>query len=152
MLTFPFPPTVVAVEIPQKFRSWFSDSKTMTVALQGEAVAINDQSRYQLRPVATGRFAVIRPGSPPALSVVGEFDKSRVRHTLNNRFAREINLIRAAVYGVNFPAPVAYVLRDYALVHPGECFEKHPEIVTLKALYSLKDEDARCCVCKEPFV
>lgn len=152
MLSFPFPPTVVSVEILPKFRSWFSDSRTMRVALNGEMVAINDQSHYQLRPLATGRFAVIRPGSPPALSVVGELDKARVRHTLNNRFAREINLIRSAVYGVNFPAPVAYVLRDYALVHPGECFENHPEIVTLKALYSLKDEGARCCVCDEPFV
>jgi len=152
MLPFPFPPTKVAVEIPKKFRNWFSRSQTMTVTLQGEAVAINEQSHYQLKPTATGRFAVIRPGSPPALSVVGEFDKARVRHTLNNRFAREINLIRAAVYGVNFPAPAAYVLRDYSLVHPGECFDVHPEIVTLKALYSLKDESARCCVCGEPFV
>jgi hypothetical protein len=124
----------------------------MTVVLNGETVTINEKSFYQVRPLATGQYAVIRPNNPSALRVVGKFDKASVRHTLSERFAHEINLIRTAVYGVKFPAPVAYVLRDYALVHPGACFDKHPELITLKALYSIKDEDLRCCVCKEPFV
>jgi hypothetical protein len=151
-LTFPFLPTVVSVAIPQKFRKWFSDSPQMSVQLQGEIARINSDPHYQLRPVAGGSYAVLRPDNPPALRIVGQFDALRVHHTLNNRFLRDINLIRSAVYDVHFPAPIAYVLRDYSLIHPGPCFDSHKEIITLKALYSIKDEDARCCVCKEPFI
>jgi len=84
--------------------------------------------------------------------VVGEFDKHTVRRTLNDRLLRKVGVIRSAVYGVSFPAPLAYVLKDYSLVHPGPCFDRHSECITIRAMYNMKDEDARCCVCKESFV
>lgn len=152
MLTYPFPATTVEVYIPAKFRSWFSKAESISVKLHADTAVVDDKSSYRLHPLADGRYAVLRPDGPPALRVVGEFDAKRVRHTLNNRFSREINVIRSAVYGLSFPAPVAYVLRDHSLVHPGPCFEEHADVVTLKALYTIKKDDARCCVCQEPFL
>lgn len=152
MLTYPFRQTTVVIDIPKKFQSWFDNARTMSVTLFGDTAVVNDRSKYQLRPLAGDRFAAIRPDNPPALRVIGEFDRFRVGHTLNNRFSRELNLIRTCVYGVSFPAPLAYVLRDDSLIHPGDCFNNHSEVVTLKALYSLKHADARCCFCGEPFI
>lgn len=159
MLPFPFQPTDITVEIPRQFRKWFS-SRTKSVTLSGDLATIHEGPCYRIQPVAADDgdkseakryYAVVRPGGPPALSVIGEFNRHLVRRTLNHRFMCEVNLIRAAVFSSHFPAPMAYVLGDYSLVHPGDCFDQHPDVVTLKALYNVKDEDARCCVCKGPF-
>jgi hypothetical protein len=151
MLTYPFREADVEVQIPKKFRAWFSAKPSLTLHLKGDQVDLPGVLNCRLVPVASGGFAVVR-GSGVAGVVVGEFDKYTVRRTLNDRILRQVGAIRSAVYGVSYPAPLAYVLQDYSLVHPGECFEAHSERVTLKALYSVKDEDARCCVCKEAFV
>lgn len=151
MLTYPFCETEVEVSIPKKFRAWFSAKTALTLHLKGDQVDLPGGLSCRLVPMASGGFAVVRSSGASGV-VVGEFDKYTVRRTLNDRILRQVGAIRAAVYGVSYPAPLAYVLQDYSLVHPGPCFEAHSASVTLKALYSVKDEDARCCVCKEAFV
>lgn len=151
MRQYPFQPTNVQVSIPKRFRSWFAEHATVEVQLDGGGAAVPGESPYRIIPLTSGGYAVARGRGSNAL-VVGEFDQYTVRRTLNNRVLRQIGVLRSAVYGVSFPAPVAYVLGDYSLVHPGECFNKHEDSMTRKALYSVKDEEARCCICKEPFV
>lgn len=145
-MDYPFPPAQVQVEVPKKFRSWFGARAQLEVSVSGDVAQILGGPPLRVVPTLQG-YAVLR-----GQMVVGEFDKHTVRKTVNDRLLRQMSVLRAAIYGVSFPAPLAYVLRDEALVHPGDCFSKHPDSVTLRALYSVKDEDARCCVCKEPFV
>ena len=151
MLNYPFPEADIEIQIPKKFRAWFAARESLTVRLAGGHVSLPGTDKWRVVPLASGSFAVVR-GEGQGGVVVGEFDKHTVRRTLNDRILRQVGVIRSAVYGVSYPTPLAYVLRDHSLVHPGECFEEHHERVTLKALYNIKAEDARCCVCKEAFV
>ncbi len=153
MLSFPFTPTQVDVEVPKKFRAWFPEHKgVVPVALNGRRAKIGEGSEYVLQPLEGARYAVLRPGVPAGVAVAGVFDRVGVHNTLNNRFLHELNLLRAAVFRVSFPAPLAYVLKDLSLVHPGPCFDQHSEVVTLRAVYSLKEDNARCVVCGRPFL
>lgn len=153
MLHFPFAPTQVAIEIPRKFRAWFPEHQgAVPVELNGKTAKVGNGSLYTLQPLAGARYAVLRPGVPAGLAVAGVFDRVGVHQTLNNRFLHELNILRSAVFDVAFPAPLAYVLRDLSLVHPGPCFDQHHDVVTLRAVYSLKEDNARCVVCGRPFL
>jgi hypothetical protein len=143
---YPFPTAQVEVAVPKKFRTWFSAKDSLCVTLQGDVVKIMDGPPLRIVPTDHG-YAAMR-----GKMVVGEFDQHTVRRTVNDRLLRQMSVLRSAIYGVSFPAPLAYVLRDGSLVHPGPCFSKHAESVTLRALFSVKDEDARCSICKEAFV
>lgn len=145
-MDYPFPSVQVEVVVPKKFRGWFAARDTVLVSLDGEEAKIMDSRPLRVVPTDRG-YAVVR-----GRMVVGEFDQHTVRHTVNDRLLRQMSVLRTAIYGVSFPAPLAYVLRDGSLVHPGPCFSKHVESVTLRALFSVKDEDARCSICKEAFV
>jgi hypothetical protein len=139
------------ISVPRKYRGWFNNKTEVTVEMNEGCASVNGEPWLQLVPLTGERYAVVKPRAGSAI-VVGEFDKYTVRKTLNDRLMRQVGAIRSAVYGVSFPAPLAYVLRDRSLVHPGPCFDGHQERVTLRALYTVKNEEARCCVCQEAFV
>lgn len=153
MLPFPFPPTQVTIEVPRKFRTWFPGHEgAVPVELNGKRATIRGESEYVLQPLEGLRYAALRPGVPAGLAVAGEFDRVGVHNTLNNRFLHELNLLRTAVFGVSFPAPLAYVLKDLSMVHPGPCFDSHADVITLRAVYSLKEDNERCVICGRPFL
>ena len=150
-MQYPFEIGQVRISVPRKYRGWFANKTEVIVEVNKDHASVNGEPWLQIVPMTGERYAVVKHRAGPPL-VVGEFDKYTVRKTLNDRLMRQVGAIRSAVYGVSFPAPLAYVLRDHSLVHPGPCFDGHQERITIRALYTVKNEEARCCVCKEAFV
>jgi len=150
-MEYPFVPTTISVRIPRAQAEKFHGCTAVSVELNKRYATVPSGARYELRRLPDG-YAVLRTQASGPLSCVGEFNEHTVRKTLSDKLSADVGLIRAAVYGVSFPAPLAFVMRNKDLVHPGACFDAHPECITLRSLYAIKRNDARCAICDGAFV
>jgi hypothetical protein len=139
---------VVEVEIPRKFQPWVGGMPKVLISFLGDRVELPGGVTYRIAKTKSGH-SVLRSGVKADMNCIGEFDNNTIRHTLNDKLAKHVALIRSAFHEVPFPAPLAYLMADYSYVHPGDCYQRHPSLTSVKAVYTIKEEDARCAICEE---
>lgn len=130
---------------------WKSQGRwPVVVAVNGPSVRVCGTA-YRLAPNNGGGYYCYRPA--PSYTVIGEIYKYGVRGSMNDDLHRELSAIRSAIYGATYPAPLCYELRGGALVHPGPCYDKHPQSVIKTTRFHLSPTVARvCATCGERFL
>jgi len=143
--------SLIPVEVPVRYAKWFRRHRAWPVQVEvGErSVRVLGGQAYGMRKMGA-RHVLYREMGCEVLPM-GEISKQGVWRPLSDAARHDLGAIRAALFSVSYPAPLAYEMGNRDLVHPGECFNKHPSGMIRKTHYSVSDEEKRCVICKEPF-
>lgn len=152
-IRFPFSARTQQIQLTKPQQRWWKKNRPrwtfpVPVTFDGRFAQIAD-SRYELFPQGAG-YACRRPKSS---ILVGYIYPYGVRQSLTPSLQKELAMIRAALWGKSYPAPLCYDLIDGSRAHPGPCLEqlKDPHIV--KVCYTLDEKRAyTCVVCNERFL
>lgn len=138
----------IQVEIPRRFRRWHP-APTATVEVQGNSVTLPSGEIFVVRRLEDGVYEVRKPEWDFKTGVI---TPQTIKGAVTYDYLVKMNLIRSAVLGVPYPAPIAYVpAHVHGLLHPGECLAKHSDLKIKKIKYTASDDD-RCMECGRPFV
>ena len=142
----------VTIEMTKERSEYWKSQERWPVVVEINAQSVRVcGTAYRIAPNAYGGYFCYRPA--PSYAVLGEIYKYGVRGAMNDDLHRELSAIRSAVFGTSYPAPLCYELRGGALVHPGPCYDKHPQSVIKTTKYHLSPTVARtCATCGERFL
>lgn len=145
-------PDPTPVAIPKKYATWFQKNRQwpVTVTTTPTSAKVSGGKPYRLHHLGHDRVAVYRDFNGEGIPM-GEITPQGILRPLSDAARHDLGVIRAAIFGVSYPAPMTYVMGNRDLVHPGPCFNKHHSVLIKKVLHSVSDEEARCSVCKEAF-
>jgi hypothetical protein len=142
----------VDVAVPKKYSAWFKQNRTwpVKVAITARSATVLGGAPYQIHAVNSERVVAYRPVADSLLAV-GEITKRGLLKPLSDSARHDLGAIRAAMFKTSYPAPLAYEMGNRELVHPGDCFNKHASAMIRRTHYIVRDEEARCAVCREAF-
>lgn len=149
-LPYPFPRVTRTLPTFTRLEGWWRAERKLPIVVeaQGDRVKVLD-SQYFLLP-QQGGFLATRPGGSLPL---GRVLPDGVRDPLGLSFFHELSAARALIFGKTYPAPIAYEMSDRSLVHPGDCFRRHPRAVIYRTKYTLAEStEALCATCGERFL
>ena len=144
--------TWVSVDVPKKYALWFEQHRAYPVQVQlttRNATVIKGPT-YQIHAVNSERIAAYKPLNSGMLCV-GEVTKFGVIRPLSDAARHDLGIIRSVAFKTSYPAPLAYEMVNKDFVHPGDCFNKHRSVLIRRTHFSMRNDEARCAICKEAF-
>lgn len=141
----------VAVDVSAHIK-WFETNRTLPlrVTVRAGLAEVSGAPRpYLLRKQGLEAYAAIQVFDRDAM-VMGKIFKHSIYKPVSDAARHDLGAIRAAVFSMSYPAPLAYVLPKHELVHPGECFGRYPGNIVKNVLHSVSGNQ-RCVVCGGAF-
>lgn len=150
------PNGVSEVTVASKDAGWFAMNRTypvlVTIDARQDVARIGDAVFRLYRAVDDGYHVSRRESG--MTSVLGTVDAQGLRRSTSNAARRDLQAIRAAIYDVDYAAPIAYIIKNVKngnlkkFAHP-QCIGKYSKTDgdTVKALTQLKCA-RRCVVCQ----
>ncbi len=148
------PHGVSEVTVASKDAGWFAMNRTYPVAVSIDArqdTATIGETVFRLYRAENNGYHVSRREAGRT-SVLGTVDALGLRRSTSNASRRDLQAIRAAIYNVDYPAPIAFAIKNGArkvFAHP-QCIPRYNETGAdrVTALTQLKCAK-RCVVCKD---
>jgi hypothetical protein len=143
---------MVTVDVPAKFKPWFVKHRAWPVQAEiteRSAVVLGGKP-YGLARLRPARISAYRMIGESVLTV-GEMTPHGLLRPMSEAARHDLAVFRTLLFNVSYPAPVAYQMMNHDYVHPGDCFNKHKSTLVRRALFSVIDEESRCCICGEAF-
>ena len=143
---------MVTVEIPLKFRKWFEKHRELPVrvAITETSGMVAGGRAYRLQRIKSDKI-VAYTCVGASVFPCGEITPHCIRRPISDAAKHDLGVLRAVLFDTTYPAPLAYEMKNRDIVHPGECFNKHPSVLIKRTLYSVGDDEAKCAICKETF-
>jgi hypothetical protein len=143
----------VQVEIPVKFAGWFREFRRWPVLAWATAsrAQVAGGEPYILHAVNNKAVTAGRCLRSGSILNMGTITPSGIVRPTSEAARHDLGVIRTLLYKATYPAPMAYEMPNRRLVHPGDCFLKHPSALVRRTLYSVRNDEARCDVCEERF-
>lgn len=147
------PNGVSEVTVASKDAGWFAMNRTYPVLVSIDArqdVARIGDTVFRLYKAEDGGYHVSRREGGMT-SVLGTVDARGLRRSTSNAARRDLQALRAAIYDVDYAAPIAFIIKNGAskkYAHP-QCIGKYKEVGgdVIKRLTQLKCA-RRCAVCQ----
>jgi hypothetical protein len=148
------PNGVSEVTVASRDAGWFATNRTYPVVVsidaQQDTATIGDVVFRLYKAENNGYHVSRREGG--RTSVLGTVDVLGLRRSTSNASRRDLQAIRAAIYNVDYPAPIAYAIKNgtrKTFAHP-QCIPQYRKTANdrVTALTQLKCAK-RCVVCKD---
>jgi hypothetical protein len=150
---------VIEVAIDEKHSRWFKQNRRWPVRVlyDDKTVQVEGGSSYKILKTPEG-LKLFKFLTETTVLEVGTISKELLIRPISEAARYDLGAIRAALWGVKYPAPLAYRMRGGDLVHPGKCFQKYSGVMVKDTLFYINgddddtdDEAPFCAVCKERF-
>lgn len=143
---------MIDVEVPKRFQKWFAKHRSWPVQAEvsERAGCVKGGKPYHLKRLSPTRVVAYKMVGMSVLPV-GEMTPQGLLRPVSDAVRHDLGILRAVLFSTSYPAPMAYEMGNRDLVHPGECFNKHPSVLIRRTLHSVGDDEAKCVICKEAF-
>lgn len=150
---------IIDVAIDEKHSRWFKRNRRWPVRVlcTDRTVQVEGGTTYTMLNAPDG-VRLFKFMSDTSVIEVGVISKDLLKRPLSEAARYDLGAIRSALWGVKYPAPLAYRMLGGDLVHPGPCFQKYDGIMVRDTLFCInsdeRDDDDKmvlCAVCKERF-